>query len=284
MTAMPRREYLGLLSIPALIKLTGGARAQTQPEPESFEPADTWVGPRGDRPDPDWVGFANATGTVAYLATDSGELSTIEVDTDEGWAETPTPLVGYANAALPTNVPTGTVFFDENRNLPAWWDTDHYEFPNFVDDVLTSPVTVADTTTRTTVFDPDINQNSLVKGRTYQVDLFGQFGTANNSDTFTVDINLGPATDVAGIGNVGGNTTGAPWSIEFTFTVREDGQNGTLQPHTRGLFNSDPADSHHSEVTVDTTTVTELSVDIEWSAADPDNTVTLGQAHLKQMG
>lgn len=205
-------------------------------------------------------------------------------DRDTGWVPIPDLLVGYPTAELPDSPETGNLFFDENRNLPTWWDQDHYEFPTFVDDVLTSPVTVANTTTRTTVFDPDINANSLVKGRKYQIDLSGSFSTTNNSDTFTIDINLAGATDVAGIGNVGGNVTDAPWNIEFAFTVREHGQNGVLQPHTKGLFNSDPADADHDTVTVDTTTVTELSVDLQWSAADPDNSVTVKQAHLKQMG
>lgn len=204
-------------------------------------------------------------------STDNPEFNRISYDT-------------FAEDNLPTSDPEGTVYFDSTRGVPAWWDGSGHEWANFVDDVLVTPQTVSNTTTRTEVFNPDINAGSLVAGRIYQMDLMGNFSTTNTSDTFSVDINLAGATDVAGITNTGGNASNDPWSVEFTFTVRTDGQNGTLQPHTRGLFNSEPADSHHSEVSVDTTTVTELSVDIQWSAADPDNSVTLGQAHLKQMG
>lgn len=193
-------------------------------------------------------------------------------------------LPAYANSDLPTAPYAQSFFHDTNRGTIAWWDADHYEFPTFVDDVLTTEQTVSNTTTRTEVFNPDINADSLLEGRVYEIDLSGKFSTANTSDTFTVDVNLAGATDVAGISNAPANATDAPWSMEMKFTVREDGENGVIQPHTRGLFDSQPADSHHSPVSVDTTTTTELSVDIQWDAADPDNTVTLGQAHLKQMG
>lgn len=189
----------------------------------------------------------------------------------------------FAQGDLPTSDPEGTLYFDSDRGVPVWWDGSGHKWATFVDDVLTTPQTVANTTTRTEVFNPDINAGSLIAGRIYQVDLMGKFSTANTSDTFSVDINLAGATDLAGITNTGGNAGDDPWSVEFTFTVRSDGANGTIQPHTRGLFNSEPADSHHAEISVDTTTVTELSVDLQWSAADAGNSVTLGQAHLKQM-
>lgn len=191
--------------------------------------------------------------------------------------------MAFATGDLPSSPDDdGTMYHDADRGIPSWWDRDHYEWPSFVDDVLTSPVTVSNSTTRTTVWDPGINTGSLIKGRTYQVDLMGKFSTTNNSDTFTVDVDLG-GTDVAGISNTPANATDVPWSIEFTFSVREHGTNGKLIAHTRGLFNSNPDDTDSDEISVDTTTATELTFDIQWSAADPGNSVTLEQAHLKQM-
>jgi hypothetical protein len=279
-----RRQFLGVLGLTALVGASSGtvAAQEQQTEPHGFRAAPLWYGTSEERPEPGSSFFDNKSGEVLYL-TEAGQLSHLAIG-DSEWSELPVHLAGYATPDLPTDVPTGSILFDENRSTPAWWDTDHYEYPNFVDDVLTESVTVADTTTRTVVFDPDINANSLVKGRKYQIDLSGSFSTANNSDVFTIDVNLAGATDVAGIGNVGGNVTNAPWNIEFAFTVREHGVNGVLQPHTKGLFDSEPADSDHGTVTVDTTTVTELSVDIQWSSADPANSVTVKQAHLKQMG
>lgn len=229
----------------------------------------------------------NATFGAFVLDTDSHDGDKLEIrhvpsgdrlliNSDGGLAP-----AGYES--LPTSPDDqGTIYYDQNRNLPAWWDGDHYEWPNFVDDVLTEPETVAGTTTSTVVWDPDINANSLIEGRTYQIDLTGRFSTANTSSTFTVDIDLA-GTDVAGIQNVGGNVTDAPWSVEFSFTVQSDGQNGTLQPHTRGLFNTDATGSDHDTVSVDTTSVTALSVSLQWDDASAGNSVTLSQAHLKQM-
>lgn len=287
---LSRREFMQVGALSALSVASGGQFqiADQQPVDENeWQGAADWIGPASARPAPDDPIFDNAVYfAYRYTATDTGAVSTITQDDvpNGSWTELATHLKQFQFADLPTHNALGTLVFDEDHGTPAWWDSDHWEWPTFVDDVLTSPATVANTTTRTTVFDPGINADSLIKGRTYQLDLFGKFSTANTSATFTVDINIANATDAAGVGNVGGNVTDAPWSVEFTFTVREHGQNGTIQPHTRGLFDSDPADSHHDTVSVDTTTATELSVDIQWDEADPDNSVTVGQAHLKQMG
>lgn len=285
-----RREFM-VVGITSLTALNPGGIGVSQQISEAdgivaddFQPLADLVGPIDARPSPGDEFFDDKpVYAYRYTATDTGERS-YRVQGEAGWTELGTHLKRFETTDLPTDVPEGYIAHDSQRGTPAWWDGSGYEFATFVDDVLTSPVTVANTTARTQVFNPDINANSLIKGRTYQIDLMGKFSTVNTSDSFTIDINLAGATDLAGIGNVGGNVTDAPWSVEFTFTVREHGQNGTIQPHTRGLFNSEPADSHHNAVAVDTTTVTELSVDFQWDAADTDNSVTLGQAHLKQMG
>lgn len=280
-----RRQFLGVVSLGALLGMSSGtvAAQEYKTEDQGFRPVPTWYGPLSERPAADSSFWNNKSGQVAYL-TDNGRLSHLTIG-DASWRELPLHPPGYATADLPTDATTGAIYWDENRNLPTWWDTDHYEFPNFVDDVLTDPVTVANTTTRTTVFDPDINANSLVKGRKYQIQISGSFGTANNSDTFSVDVDLAGATNLAGLSNSPSNETAVPWWVQFEFSVREDGVNGVLAPTSFGIFNSvaqQPA-SAHGTVSVDTTTVTNLSVDIQWDAADPANTVTVDEAHLIQM-
>lgn len=281
-----RRGFL-VLSGSALASLSAGGTAIAQQVAVDEFTAIAWlIGPEANIPDPDGSFFENITDYhYVYWAENTGARFEIQ-EGDEDWTEMPTHLPGYPFSNLPTSPTTGSLFFDENRNLPTWWDQDHYEYPNFVDDVKVSPVTIANTTTRTTVFDPDINANSLVKGRKYQIQLSGSFGTANNSDSFAVDVNLGGATDLAGIGNVPANATNVPWWVQIEFSVREDGPNGMLVPTTLGMFNGEAqqATEAHSPVSVDTTTVTELSVDIQWDAASADNTVTVDQAHLVQMG
>lgn len=189
----------------------------------------------------------------------------------------------FTPANLPTTDPEGTVYFDSQRGVPAWWDGDNHEWANFVDDVLLTQQTVQNTTTRTSVWNPDINANSLIKGRIYQIDLHGTFGTANNSDQFTVDVDLA-GTDVAGVQNAGANVdAGTPWTLELTFTVRDHGASGVLKANTRATFNEQPRTANHAEVTVDTTTATQLEIFITWGATNTDNVVNVEQAHLKQM-
>lgn len=191
----------------------------------------------------------------------------------------------YTSSGLPQypSAYEGTFHHDTDRGIPCWWDRDHWEWPNFVDDVLLSAQTVTDTTTRTSVWNPDINKNSLVKGRVYQMDLHGIFQTKNTSSQFTVDIDLA-GTDVAGIQNAQSNADpGTPWTLELTFSVREDGNNGKLKANTRATFNEQPRTASHSEISVDTTTATALEVFFTWNESGTDNSVTLEQAHLKQM-
>lgn len=148
--------------------------------------------------------------------------------------------------------------------------------------MLTEDKTVANTTTKTTVWDPGINAGSLIEGRVYKIDLTGSFSTANTSDQFTVTIELA-GNSLGNVVNEMANTTNAPWAVEFKFTVREDGQNGTIQTHTRSSFDSRFLGKHDAPVSVDTTTATQLSVSIQWDTANAGSTATLSQAHLSQM-
>lgn len=273
------RREITVLGITSLSSLPGGLKRQI----DSSENENPFTGVAflfgTERPQPE---FFEDKGIGIYLfETPNGEKHYTEPPYEE-WIPLPTNLTEYTHNELPGDPIGGSLFFDESRGVPTWWDRDHYEWPTFVDDTLTTPVTVSNTTSRETLWNPTINADSLIEGRTYQVDLMGDFSTANNSDTFSVYATFGGA-DLAGISNVPANATDAPWSIEFTWTVRSHGQNGTLIAHTRGLFNSEPDDSDSSEQSIDTTTAVDLSFDVEWSAADAGNSVTLEQAHLKQM-
>ena len=189
----------------------------------------------------------------------------------------------FDHTKLPASPDDYSLFFAKDRQTVTWWDGEAWEFPNFVADVLTESVTVSGTTTKTTVWQPDVDTGSLIDGRVYQIDLMGKFSTANTSSRFTVDVDIA-GTDVAGIQNAGANVNEAPFSVEFTFTVRSEGENGEIHPHTRGLFNSNSADATHETITVDTTTSTDINVTFEWNDGSAGNSATLEQAHLKQMG
>ena len=190
----------------------------------------------------------------------------------------------YTAVGLPTAPVAGSLFYDETRKVVGWWDGSVYEYANTVaDDVKTTTTTVANTTDRTLVFNADIDKGEMVKGRTYQMDLMGNFSTANTSDRFTVSVDV-ENTTVAGIQNAKANVSEKPWSCEFTMTVRDSGESGTVHTHTKGLFNSVSADAHGGDVTIDTTTATTFRAYVQWSAANAGDIADVGQAHLKQMG
>lgn len=278
-----KRRFLQITSAGLIAVLTGGTALASHVDDQEFSDVALLVGPDSARPAPDSNFFDNKRSYhYHYIATDTGARLSIETD-DTQWSQLPIQLKSYAVDELPAAGTPGRLFFDTNRQLPVWDDDGGYEYPNFVDDVLLSQQTVANTTTRTSVFNPDIDANSLVKGRIYQLDLQGTFETANTSDQFTVDVGLA-GTDVAGLQNAPANASaGTPWTLELTFSVREHGTSGVLKPNTRAVFDEQPRTANASTVTVDTTTANQLEVFITWSAADPSNVVNVEQAHLKQM-
>lgn len=278
-----RRRYLALTGVSAIASLSGGIAVQIDsPNNEGGEFDIYALILDADQPSKAILDDIWDTYQFVYVDPATGERDKIAHD-DSGWQQLATRLKPYSNTELPSSPPIGQLVFDEDRGTAAWWDRDHWEWPNFVDDVLTTPQTVANTTTRTVVWEPDINPDSLIKGRAYQIDLHGVFSTANTSDQFTVDVNLA-GTDAAELQNVPANATDAPFSLETNFAIREDGTNGAIKPNTRGAFDDEAQSASHAEIPVDTTTVTNIAVAFQWDAADPDNTVTLEQAHFKQMG
>lgn len=84
-TESSRRQFLGVLSLAALVGLSSGtAAAQQQSEAEDFRAAPTWVGPASARPAPDGPLFDNKSGEVLYWATDTGEIAHLEIG-GGGW-------------------------------------------------------------------------------------------------------------------------------------------------------------------------------------------------------
>lgn len=274
-----------MIGLGALATLPGGAVAQELANDAGVQAVSVIKGDTPTPPSPKSIVSPNKLGDVwAYYYIGSDHSIHYRDHTQSDWGQLKTVLRSYGTTALPTSPTLGTLVLDKDRGTPAWWDADRWEFPNFVDNVLTSPATVANTTTRTAVFDPGIQAMSLVKGRVYQLELYGTFETANTSDQFTVDVDLA-GTDVAGEQNAQANAApGTPWTLELTFTVRDYGTNGVLKADSRATFNEQPRTADHGEFSVDTTVQNELTVYITWSAADPQNSVTIEQAHLKQMG
>lgn len=283
---MQRRQFLGTLALAGLTALTGGVNAQQVGlDAGEFTPVPVWSGLADARPAPDSERLSGLEGRVAYLAINTGALSYIDEPGGQ-WDELPTKLPTVADEDLPdpASVPAGYMVLDKDRGIPAWNDGTGFEFPSFVDDVKTSPTTVANDTTRTQVFNPDINAMSLIEGRDYEITVSGKFSTANNTDTFDVIVDLG-GTDVATLTNAGKNVTDAHWRAVTEFSVRPgSGSDVHLAPESYGQFDEQMRGAVHDVVAVDPTVLTNISVDIQWSAADAGNSVTVERGTLQQRG
>lgn len=282
----PLRRKFMQAGVTAFTLASGLPPLQEEPvhDDTEFHAVPALVGPASARPADDGPFFQNKRHyAFLYLATDTGEISHITHE-DPSWVQQGTVLKPYEEENLPSSPPNGALYFDDDRGLPAWWDEDHYRWPTNVDDVLTTPATVANTTTRTKVWSATINPDSLITGRVYQIELRGTFQTANTNDQFTVDIDIA-GTTLGDLQNAAANADpGTPWSLELMFTVRSEGATGTLKGDTRAVFGEQPRTSSDAETTVDTTVATTVEVFITWSGADADNSVTLEQAHLKTSG
>ena len=150
--------------------------------------------------------------------------------------------------------------------------------------VVLSSTTVSNTTSETTVYTETISANELYKGSKWHVKLSGVHSTANAQDTWTGRLKIG-GTAIQTVTIDAGNVTDQFWSMEFFFTVRGTGAAGTVmsavEANTGG---TDHSSAGTSTDTVDTTIQEDMTLTIQWDAADTDNTLTITQGHTEIFG
>lgn len=148
---------------------------------------------------------------------------------------------------------------------------------NLAGDVITSDTTVANTTTETTVYTESISPNELHVGQAITCRVLGRYSTANATDTFTARLKIG-GTTVASVVSTADNVTDGGFDLEFVITTRSTGATGSVIHHLTAVFNNEVKTNPAASTTaVDTTASTDITVTIEWSAADSGNTVTVTQ-------
>lgn len=155
---------------------------------------------------------------------------------------------------------------------------------NLADGVIVSSTTVANTTDETTIFTEGVSANELFKGSKWRTSVSGHYSTANASDTFTILFKVG-GTTIHSFTSIAEDVTDVFWRTEWFFTVRSTGATGSIQSAVDGIFN----DTVNNEAltstnTVDTTTVENLTITIQWDAAETDNTLTVTQGHTSIFG
>lgn len=145
------------------------------------------------------------------------------------------------------------------------------------DGVIVASTTVANTITETTIYTEPIAANELHAGQVVKVRALGRYSTANGADTATIRLKVG-GTTILSVSSTAANVTNAPLDIEFIFTVRSDGVSGTIIGFGRvELDNQGKSVASTSTSVVDTTIAEDVTITVQWSSADPSNTLSIDQ-------
>lgn len=145
------------------------------------------------------------------------------------------------------------------------------------DGSITSTVTVANTTTETTIYSEPISAGSLDVGEVIDILLNGFYSTANAADTFTLRFKIG-ATTVLTVTSTAKNVTNTPFEIDFRTTIRTIGAGGTCISYASvKLDNTDASAAATTTTAINTTNANTLTVTLQWSNALAANTLSLTQ-------
>lgn len=191
-------------------------------------------------------------------------------------------LQSFLSSDLPIPRTAGRMIWDQDRKQVAINSGSDWEVPVVANDVTTSSVTVSNTTDKEEIWSAELPENSMKKGRAYEVELFGSFSTAGSTDRVDITFSVN-GTDVATVTSIGANVSDDPWRAKLIMTVQVEGGSGVLQPHSLATFQQQDSDTYNNSVDVDTTVVNTIKASAQWNNADSDNELTLAQAYFKQI-
>jgi hypothetical protein len=281
-TDTSRRKFI-LAGVTAAIATFGGTTAaqEIEVETDDFRPVAHLYGPIENLPSQDSGFFDDKPyfGYVYYSVDGERYYTTSDMSR---WKQLKFTLPKYTEGDLPSDNKEGQLVYNETRNLFGGNDGHHWHYPIIARDQITSPVTVSNTTTETKIFDAILEANTLVAGRVFGLEMFGNFSTASTSDTVTVNVYINDNL-IANVESQGKNSNSAPWRTEVIFTVRSHGVNAEVQAHALAKFNDADADDHEPPRTVDTTVADAVEAYVQWNNAKTGNEIMLGQAYLKEV-
>ena len=142
-------------------------------------------------------------------------------------------------------------------------------------DVVVAPVTVANTTTETTIYTSTMAANYLTAGKLMNMKLYGRFSTNSPSDLYTVRVKFA-GTTILTVSSTGKNTTDRPFDIDLRSTVRTIGSSGTIISYGKTQQdNLTPNIEISALTTINTTVLNTITITVQWNAASVNNTLTL---------
>lgn len=197
--------------------------------------------------------------------------------------EVPT-VVLVPSAAEPTRPQEGMLAHADGVN----WNPGHgkgvYQYsdatwvPLFATAVglVTSTVTVTNTTTETSIYSGMLPANSLSLGDFSELILAGSYDTNSASDVWTVRIKFGGTTIHTLTRTSSNNVTAAGWHISMQGSVRTSGVSGTMADVVRvhdddTVLTVSDAGTH----TIDTTADIAVDITVQWNVATASTTFRL---------
>lgn len=195
-----------------------------------------------------------------------------------GQSEGTAPLVIEAGT-LATSPTEGTIEYDGERLYLT--NVDKRRIFSRASDSIIESTNVTNTTNETVIYTATINTGGLVTHKVFRVFLAGQFSTHNATVTTTIRIKIN-GTVLAILSSTPGVVTDEPWHGDAIFTVRNEGETGTISSHADlKLGNADETHFNISSFTLNTTIPTAITVTAEWDIANPGSSISLDQAFVE---
>ena len=146
--------------------------------------------------------------------------------------------------------------------------------------VITSTTEAVNTTVETTLITEYIPANSLRVGNVQKLQICGVISTANAADTCTIRLKAGGIT-VSSIISPGKNLSDACWEIAACTTIRTLGATGSAATRITMRAEDNTSEVCTDNIVLDTTRALDLTVTVQWSAANVGNSIKISQGWLE---
>ena len=267
---------------------------------------------------PLFLGRFGGTGTLLDFRYASNQIGTISTDATDLTIEANADLIlqTTGNVGIGTTTPTaklhlpagtatastaplkfteGTLLTTPEKGVLEFADGKLYMTNNAkqkaldrTSDVALATVTVADTTTETTLYTAPIAANSLEAGNVFKVHCDGSItndsGTAGDEVTLRIYVGAS-ATPVATLETDTRQLTDQDWHFNANATQRTIGSTGQRAVHIHLEVGDATARGDITSMvgiaTIDTTANMDIKITAEWATAETNNTISLYQGYTE---
>ncbi len=149
-------------------------------------------------------------------------------------------------------------------------------------DVALSTVTVANTTTETTLWTASVPANSLTAGNVFKIHADGivSNGGPSAGDQITIRVRVGGVEKIV-LEPVTKTLTGVMWHIDANATQRTIGATGSRAMHIHLVIGEDDEVHSIGVGAIDTTANMDVTITAQWASADAANTISLYQGFME---